>query len=253
MGVIVFAAATDRATPGLERSMVGEWVLRNGLGETGRANSATAHGDAGMPVGEALDRVEAWFVERDRRPLLQVFDETPRPVVDELDQRGYAAGPPTEVMSAPVEALHARLTIREALEVELADEMPTFLRDQLAPPRTAEMLSTALPTRFAAASLDGSVVGAGMAVLDGDLVGIFAMRSAPDRQGLGAGTAVIAGLLDAGAAAGAATAWLQVEASNERAVGWYRRLGFERRTGYRYRGPSSRRVHPLFTQSALTQ
>lgn len=53
--MIDFAAATDRATPGLERRPVGEWILRHGLGETGRANSATAHGDPGLSVPDAVD------------------------------------------------------------------------------------------------------------------------------------------------------------------------------------------------------
>ena len=46
---------------------------------------------------------------------------------------------------------------------------------------------------------------------------------------------MIAALLHEGARRGATTAWLQVEASNDRAKSWYERLGFERATGYRYR------------------
>ena len=97
------------------------------------------------------------------------------------------------------------------------------------------MLSADLPRWFALASRRGEVLAAGMALGDGPLVGIFAMRTDSGQQGQGAGSAVMAGLLDEGRRRGARTAWLQGEASNRRAADWYRRLGFERHTGYRYR------------------
>ena len=231
--MIDFAAATDRATPGLERSQVGEWILRNGLGETGRANSATAHGDPGLPMAEAIDAVERWFAARGRPSRFQVFDETPAEVGAELDRRGYDTGAITDVLVAPVDAVS--LAPPTTWTVEIVASMPSFLRRELADARAAEMLGADLPRWFAIASRGGEVRASGMALGDGPLVGIFAVRTDPDQQGQGAGSAVMAGLLDEGRRRGATTAWLQVEASNRRAADWYCRLGFERRTGYRYR------------------
>ena len=113
--------------------------------------------------------------------------------------------------------------------------MPAFLGRELADARATEMLAADLPRWFAIASQGGEVLASGMALGDGDLTGVFAMRTDPARQGQGAGSAVIAGLLAEGRRRGASTAWLQVEASNRRAADWYDRLGFARRTGYRYR------------------
>lgn len=230
-----FAAATDRSTPGLERGAIGDWILRNGRGETGRANSCTPHGDPGRPVEDAVDAVEAWFDERGRPTIFQIYDETAPEVADALLERGYSDASITDVLSAPIDPVLDGLALRSGLVVDVVDEMPAFLADQLSPARAAEMNASTLPRWFATASIDGEIVGGGMALGDGDLVGVFAMRTDPDRQGLGAGTAVVAGLLGRGRALGAETVWLQVEASNRRAADWYRRLGLVRRTGYRYR------------------
>ena len=230
-----FVAATDRATPGLERGSVGAWVLRNARGETGRANSATAHGDPGMAIDAAVDRVEAWFLERDRVPTFQVYDETPAAVVAELDTRGYVTGAITDVLSAPAEAVATPATATSGWTVEVVASMPPFLRRELAEARAVEMLCADLPRWFVIASQGGAVLASGMAIGDGDLVGVFAMRTHPDEQGRGAGSAVLGALVAEGRRRGATTAWLQVEASNRRAADWYARLGFERRTGYRYR------------------
>ncbi len=233
--MIDFAAVSDRATPGLDRSSVGAWVLRDALGETGRANSSTPHGDPGTTIAAAVDAVEQWYRTRRRRPIFQVFDETPVEVVAELDLRGYGTGAVTDVQAAPIEAVLSGMRPTTEWTVEVAGSMPPFLRGQLADARATEMLSADLPRWFVIASQGSGVEAAGMALGDGDLVAVFAMRTDPERQGRGAGSAVIAGLLAEGARRGASTAWLQVEASNRRAADWYRRLGFERRTGYRYR------------------
>ena len=235
LGVTDFVAASDRATPGLERSTVGGWILRNGLGETGRANSATPTGDPGLGTADAVAQVEAWFRSRGRTPTFQVFDDTAPSVVAELDRRRYRTGAITDILAAPITAVATPAATPVDWTVEVVAAMPPFLRRELADDRATEMLSSDLPQWFVIASQGSAVLASGMAIGDGDLVGIFAMRTDPTQQGRGAGSAVMGELLAEGARRGASTAWLQVEATNERAAGWYRRLGFERQTGYRYR------------------
>lgn len=230
--MIDVAVATDRATPGVVRAAVGEWILRSSLGETGRANSCAPIGDAGRPVAEAVDLVEAWYGERDRPVVFQLFDDTDVAVRHELDRRGYRTGAVTDVMTCALADLRTSAT---TVEVSVTDTMPDLLFEQLRDARADEMRTTTLPTWFAVASVDGDPVGAGLAIGDGELVGLFAMRTRPDRQGRGAGTAVLQALVDEGRRRGATTAWLQVEMGNDRAGDWYRRLGFERVAGYRYR------------------
>ncbi|MEM9519028.1 MAG: GNAT family N-acetyltransferase [Actinomycetota bacterium] len=232
--MIDFARASDRATPGFERTTVGEWIVRNGEGETGRANSVTPLGDPGRSVVDAIDQVESWYRARSRPPQFQIFDETAPDVVDQLDRRGYEIGATTDVLAAPVDEVVARIAT-PPFTTEVVTQMPTFLRSQLADARAAEMLSAELARWFVIAAAGGPVIGSGMALADDALVGIFAMRTDPEQQGRGAGSGVMRALLEEGRRRGATTAWLQVESANRRAADWYARLGFERQTGYRYR------------------
>lgn len=240
-----FAAATDRSTPGFERVALGDWIMRGALGSTGRANSATCHGDPGMPIAEAIDAVESWYGDRGGLPRVMVWDDTAPDVVAELERRGFAAATPTLVMAAPVERVRARLTAPGRLRTRIETEPPDLLREQISTERLAEIVHTDLERLFAVAADDAGDIGTGMAVVDAPLIGLFAMRSREDRQGEGAGSTVLRTLLDAGADRGCGTAWLQVEADNLRASEWYGRLGFVARTRYLY-------WEPLFTPDSPT-
>ena len=229
-----YAAATDRSTPGFRRHVIGEWILRTSDGATGRANSATLHGDPGMPIAAAVDDVMAWYADLGSAAQVMVWDDTPPEVVTELARRGMAGGRPTQVMDAPLDAVLGRLSPPPGLHGRVESEPPPLLRDMISPERLAEITHTDLERRFGVVADDDGDLGTGMVVVDGPLIGIFAMRTREDRQGRGAGTAVIRTLLDGVDAIGCDTAWLQVEADNLRANEWYARLGFEIRTHYDY-------------------
>lgn len=78
-------------------------------------------------------------------------------------------------------------------------------------------------------------LAAAMAVRFGDLVGLFEVISNPEIRGHGFGRGIVENVLDWAAHSGATMAWLQVVASNEKAVGLYRSLGFVERYRYAYR------------------
>lgn len=229
-----FAAATDRSTPGFERLAIGDWIGRTAVGATGRANSATLHGDPGMPVADAVDRVEAWYGERGGRAKVMIWDTTPPEVIAELDRRRYVAATPTDVMAAPLDRVWSRLAGPARLRTRIEAEPPDLLRSVNSAERLSEIVPTNLQRRFAVAFDDEGDVGTGMVVFDPPLVGLFAMRTRDDRQGQGAGRAVVRALLDGAAERGCGTAWLQVESDNHRANEWYRRLGFVTRARYAY-------------------
>ena len=232
--MIDFAAASDRATPGLVRETVGAWNLRGGLGATGRANSTTAHGDPGVGMGAAIDAVERFYATQGVPATVQVWDETPATVGHELDRRGYSTGPTTEVMAASLPAVLGRLS-SSAHSTDVGDSPPEAFARSLTAERLREVTNTGLVARFAVASDETVALSVGMALLDPPLVGLFSLKTLEDRQGQGAGAAVVRGLLDGLAAAGCDTVFLQVETDNARALGWYERLGFATRTRYRYR------------------
>lgn len=229
-----YAAATDRSTPGFRRHRVGEWVLRTSSGATGRANSATLHGDPGVPIAAAVDEVVAWYAEQGGSTQVMVWDDTPAEVVAELSRRGLAGGRPTQVMDAPLAQVLERLAPVPRLRGRIESEPPVLLQEMVSPERLAEITHTDLERRFGVVAADDVDIATGMVVLDGPLIGIFAMRTREERQGQGAGRAVIQTMLEGAAAAGCDTAWLQVEADNLRANQWYARLGFVIRTRYDY-------------------
>jgi ribosomal protein S18 acetylase RimI-like enzyme len=63
------AARSWRAT---EEDWLGGWLLRAAEGFTGRANSALAAGDPGMPLARAVPRVCAWYSDRGLPPMIAV-------------------------------------------------------------------------------------------------------------------------------------------------------------------------------------
>jgi ribosomal protein S18 acetylase RimI-like enzyme len=84
---------------------------------------------------------------------------------------------------------------------------------------------------------DGSTVGAGQVVVEGDLAGLYDVLTAEGHRRRGVAEAVCRHLLDLATIAGARVAYLQVDASNEPARRIYRRLGFVDGYSYHYRTP----------------
>lgn len=217
--------------PGRERCCVGEWVCRSANGITGRANSCTPLGEPGLDPGRAIDAVEAWFGERQRRPLFQVWDGCSAEVTDALDERGYGFGEGADVLVRPIGAE------RPVADVEIDEaHRGQFARLELTP-RLEELALSSLPAFVA--SIDGGankgIVSSGVGILDGDALGIFSMRTEPAHRGRGKAASVLSGLLAQGSACGANVAWLQVMPSNEPAGRLYQTFGFERAHGYHYR------------------
>src|SRR5580692_5112107 len=57
---------------GTEEQWLGEWLLRAADGFTGRANSALALGDPGVPLDAALDYVTGWYRARGLTAMIWV-------------------------------------------------------------------------------------------------------------------------------------------------------------------------------------
>ena len=196
LGMIDVAAAVDRATPGVVRAFVGEWIVRSSLGETGRANSCAPIGDPGRAVAAAVDMVETWYDECDRPVMFQLFDDTDIDVRRELDRRRYRTGAVTDVLASALDDLRVS---HVPIEAEVNETMPELLREQLGSARADEMRSTRQPCWCAVALIDGEPAGAGLAIADDDLVvglcgadrsgevGVVTGTGAADRDGGGVG------------------------------------------------------------------
>jgi ribosomal protein S18 acetylase RimI-like enzyme len=79
------------------------------------------------------------------------------------------------------------------------------------------------------------VAACGLAKVEEDHVGLFAVCTAPGLRGNGLGRAIVGALLADAQQRGARTAYLQVTAQNAPALALYRRFGFDTAYDYWYR------------------
>jgi ribosomal protein S18 acetylase RimI-like enzyme len=79
------------------------------------------------------------------------------------------------------------------------------------------------------------VVACGLAKVEEDHVGLFAVHTAPSLRGRGLGRAIVGALLADAQRRGARTAYLQVTAQNVPALALYRQFGFDIAYEYWYR------------------
>lgn len=82
---------------------------------------------------------------------------------------------------------------------------------------------------------DGRTTAIGRLAVDGRWAGFSAVEVAPDARRQGLATLVMTALAERALAEGASAAYLQVEADNTGALGFYDRLGFTDHHGYHYR------------------
>ncbi|MCX9193720.1 N-acetyltransferase [Carbonactinospora thermoautotrophica] len=229
-------AIAARAWPALETEPLGEWWLRASQGFTGRGNSVLPLGDPGLPLDEAVDRVVAWYRARDLRPRFQVVVDSP--LDQELAARGWVGEAPVLVLTAPVRAVLGALGASDPAAVRLSTRIPDgwldVFRGGSAPAEVAAAILGAPPlVRFA--SVGEPPYAIGRAVVEGRWVGIFGVEVRPELRRRGLARAVLRALLEWGEQAGADTAYLQVEESNEPALALYAALGFLTHHAYRYR------------------
>ena len=85
-------------------------------------------------------------------------------------------------------------------------------------------------------------IACGSLAIEGKLAGIFGMVTAVEHRGRGVASAIVAKLLGDARAAGAETAYLQVEADNVPARRAYTNFGFKDCYAYWYRAASGRGV-----------
>src|ERR1700746_3740921 len=89
-----------------EEEWLGGWLLRAAQRFTGRANSALAAGDPGIPLAEAVPAVRPWYWGRELPAMVAMPYPLGHPGDSDtdrfLDQHGWGVRPgPAVVMTAP--------------------------------------------------------------------------------------------------------------------------------------------------------
>ncbi len=237
--------AALNATVVREQMLYDGWLVRWANAKARRVRSINPIAASMIDIEEKLAFCRAHY-QRVGRPLLfRINSASVEPTLDGvLEQRGFERIDETLVMAlalptatpsnAPV--LHYEATTPEhfaAITGELRDYGSDHVREHQQ--RIAEI---AVPSaRMLARDGDGRIVGAGLAVMDAGLVGLFDIVVIPEARRRGYGRALVEHLLAQGRAHGARHAYLQVESGNDAARKLYGAMGFAERYRYWYRAP----------------
>jgi ribosomal protein S18 acetylase RimI-like enzyme len=254
-----------------DQAALGEWLLRADAGFTGRANSALPLGDPGIPLAEAVGRVEQWYLGHGLPPMIAIPGPLPcaaRPG-DALD--GLLAGRGWRVRSGPAVVMTAELAAVAGPDVAGPDVAgpdvagpdvagwptgagsagPTITmaawpdqawlgryhyRGTEKLPASAVRLLLSAPWQAFASVIDGGqTVAIGRVSVAAGWAGITAIDVAPGHRRKRLGTTLTRALAAAAARRGAGRVFLQVEEDNVAARALYERCGFAAMHRYHYR------------------
>jgi len=213
----------------VERYDFETWVLLSSELPNRRPNAAHPLGRVD-DIASAVDVTLNWYAQRDRAPLFKVTSLAPAGLTDELQRRGFE-----EVPGAVVYLLRDMGPTSGSALIE-TDPGSDWLDIVGIPAERRAMFGSAHQgDHLAWARLPG--LSAGLAVVEGDTVGIFNMKTTANARRQGHGTLVLASLLGWAVAHGARRAFLQVVGNNQGAIALYRKMGFEAVYEYRYWTP----------------
>jgi ribosomal protein S18 acetylase RimI-like enzyme len=230
------------AWPARDQERLGDWALRAHGGVTGRANSAMAVGDPGMPLAVALARTTEWYADRGLPPLLQL------PLADPANQpmaeAGWDRAHVTVVQVAPIEPVLASLGapagLRAALAPTPSPEWLSLMHDLDVDDPSAHIAILTGPQVVGFVTVyddrtGGEPVGIGRVSVEGSWAGITSVDVAPSARRRGVGSAVMGALLVWAGEQGAESSYLQVRAGNSAALRLYDALGYVTHHPYCYR------------------
>ena len=223
----------------------GDWLLRAAGGFTGRANSALAIGDPGIPLEDALDAVRSFYADHQLPARAQVVVDS---TWDRLvSQRGWFDERPGDG-GVVVQAVSVAAALRSGRRHKSASDKVTILAtptspwiarfgraDETDPATLNRLLMSGDEVGFA--QVGDPVTAIGRASTSGDWVGLLAVTVDPGQRRRGLGSAIVLALLDWAAELGAVSAYLQVAATNVAGLSLYEKFGFETHHRYHYLQP----------------
>ena len=250
-------AGINASAPPQQRWVDG-WLLRYNPGKAKRARCVQAVAAGRLPLDQRLALCRAVF---DAAGLPMVLRITPFSLPSGLDaalaDRGYHRLDDTRVMvntapTAQAPALPAGLSLHRATPEDFA-EVVGALRGSPAGQRSAQaerLRASPVPYQGWLLRQDSlhddphgdphacRVLACAQTATEADMVGLYDVFTAPEARGQGLARRLCSQLLAQAVAAGARSAYLQVEADNAPARATYHRLGFADAYAYHYRTPN---------------
>ena len=221
------------------------WLVRFAHSAAKRVRSVNVLGLSTRTLDERLAYCSSLYARHGLPMVLRITSIGPDFSLDaELESRGYTLTDETRVMCTPlVPRPCARgdlqfLTVDAGRFAAAVGEMRGSLPGHVDEHRTRlQGLAVDIQPVLATDAV-GQAVAAGLAVRDGDLLGLFDIVTDPGQRRKGYAGSLVEHLLAEGAAGGATTAYLQVEPENSAARALYGRYGFKDCYAYWYRLPA---------------
>lgn len=216
------------------------WLIRLLRGKAKRARSVNAVYPSTTPLAEKIPYCERLYGAAALPAIFRITPfSQPGTLDEELGRRGYVRFETTAVEAASLERAPLARGTAEPMELHSWVEAVGKLRGSPVAHRSAHLArleGMPLPMRAVAIRSQGEVLATGLAILEGDSVGLFDIITRDDARRRGHARDVVASLLGLAWDEGARCAYLQVKEDNEPARRLYRDFGFEEKYRYWYRG-----------------
>ncbi|HVW44267.1 MAG TPA: GNAT family N-acetyltransferase [Amycolatopsis sp.] len=229
----VVCAAAWRA---MTEDKIGDWRLRAAGGFTGRANSALAVGDPGMPVADALERVQEFARDQGIPPVVHTIAgsaaERGVAAAGWVPNTGHAAGHLVSVLVGPLST-----PARDGVEI-LPEPTRAWWELAAGSADPAPAQRHVLTTGEIGYGVADITAGAVRAAVVGDVLHISRLAVRPEHRRRGLATSLMAACGPWAAERGATRCVLQVAVGNAPALALYEALGFSVHHRYRYWVPA---------------
>lgn len=230
-------ALNSSAPPG--QLLYDGWLLRLLAGKAKRARSVNAVYPSTRALDEKIAYCERLYADAGVPMLFRITPFSDPPALDrELERRGYVRYDPTAVEACDLDP--ARLGEGGAEPMSLPEWVDAVgeLRDSPEGHRQAHLArlrGMPLALQPVVVRAAGAVAATGLAIREGDCVGLFDIITRESERRRGHARRIVATLLRRAWEEGARYAYLQVQQGNDGARRLYRALGFAERYLYWYR------------------
>lgn len=219
------------------------WVIQWQDGVTWRANSVLPLDEPEDElVEDSIDYVIDFYDRRGTPPAFKMTKESKPIALDEiLEEMDFQQRMITRFQTVPIEQLTCLDTEVEVDLLRVNDESISTLyhrstRDEFAIQVRREMIHRIEgEKKIARVMIDGQLAGAGLGVIEEDMMGLFSIKTMPEYRKRGVGWSINCALAMWGEENNAETAFLQVEADNNPALALYEKMGFKTLYTYWYR------------------